>query len=366
MSENNADQAGPGRRWFAIGLVAVIAIGLIAAGLIYKSTTGTDQAKVDAALDRLDLATRGVNLDKQIGRVASSNLSRKRTIRQAEALREQATNLRTDATETDGTQQIVQGTDKAIRALDRLTRLASGIQKSEKIIGTTTKQNVNQLKINRKFLANLTDLSIGALLASSLTSYRVSIKDSIGDLEEEDSLPGQDTNESSPNDSLSQIDELKQDLVKVDAAPSKQINRLINTSKDQEYELLVTQAEADCGRTSKGRVVLLQAGEAICDELIAVVEKVNEGLGNGRYTAPAGWSCGTAPVTPSGNVGTFANGYGCTDGTVEISVFLDDARLDMVDQVAAEPVEPECPPGQEYSPAPHLQECVVTEGDESE
>ncbi len=112
-------------------------------------------------------------------------------------------------------------------------------------------------------------------------------------------------------------------------------------------------------------MVLLQAGEAICDQLIAVAGKVN-GQGLGRYTAPDGWACEVPPVTPSGNVGTFSDGVGCTDGSVEISLFGSEDQIAQVDQRAAEPVEPQCPEGERYMSSPHLQECVVIEGAEEE
>lgn len=364
LASETSEPSGNKRRWIIGGLIAVAAVAVLAAVLIYKSTTGTDQEKVDAALNRLDLATRGVQLDKEIGRVASSNLSKKRTLLRAEELQEKASKLRTAANGTDGAEDIVQGTDKAIRAIDHVTKLVKGIQKSETIIDSTKKQDVDQLKVNRKFLSNLADLSLGPLLASSLTSYRASIKDSIGDLEEEDSLPSQDSNEPSPQDSLTRIDDLTQKLVKVDKSPDKQIDRLIEDSKNQQYELLVSQPGTNCGETSDGEVVLLQAGEAICDQLVAVATKV-QGQGNGLYSAPSGWACETPPVTPSGNVADFASGVACTDGNVTFSLFGSEETITQVDQAASKPVDPRCPPGSFWADD-WRQSCITPEGDESE
>ena len=367
MTESSEKPAGSletRRRWIVMA-VAVLVIAIAAGVVLVRSAKSTDQEKVDRALNRLDLAIQGVQLDKAIGRVASSNLSQSRALERTRVLKSKAADLREEAVKTEGAQQVVDGTDDAIEALDDVARVAGGIQKSKRVINSSTEENINRLKVNRKFLAELGNISIGKLLASSLSSYQGSIEESVNELEQEESLPSEDSDVPSPEESIEQIVELKKDLEDVDQVPSEQIAKLIKESKDQETELLLQPAGTNCGTTPAGSVVLITAGEGVCDQLIAMVKEVN-GKGNGLYSAPNGWSCGYLPITPSGNEGSFADGFGCTDGSVQISVFGSEAVIEQIDAAAAQPSEPECPPGQVYSPAPHLQECVVVEGDESE
>lgn len=350
--------------------MAALIAAILAAAILVRSANSTDQEKVDTALTKLGLATQGVELDKRIGRVASSNLSKRRAVKRAKILESQAVDLRLEATETDGADQIVAGANDSIAALNEISRVARGVQKSRKLIDSSDDGNINPLRVSRKLLSNLGSVSVGKLLSSSLSSYQASIEESVAELEKEDSLPDKDSDVADPGESIEQIAKLRKGMKEVDRVQSEQIAKLIRETKDKETALLLEPPGTDCGETSSGFVVLITSGEGICDELLAVADQVDRSAGNGLYSAPDGWSCGSAPITPSGNEGAYATGFGCSNGSVEISVFLSRSQIAVADSVAAAAEaansEPECPPGQEYVSAPHIQECVVVEGDESE
>lgn len=354
------------RRWI-IAAVAAVVVAIIAGAVVIKSANSTDQEKVDKALTKLDLGTRGIELDKEIGRVASSDLSKKKALSRAAILEAEAVALREEAKEVDEAEQIVAGTTDAINAINDLSRVARGIQRSSRAINTSSEENIKRLRVTRKLLSRFQNASLGRLLSSSLTSYKSAIQDSIDELKEEDSLPGEDSDVPDPADSIEQIDKLKKELEGASQVPKDQIAKQIEKIKEKERVLLTKPAGTTCGYTSRGNLVVISEGEGVCSELIAAAEKLKVATGLGVQNGPQGWTCGLNPKTPSGNVGDLAQGVGCSNGSVTFSIFGSESIIGDIDaqasaaanQVATEG-DSSCPEGS-FEPNDWREGCVYPE-----
>lgn len=118
----------------------------------------------------------------------------------------------------------------------------------------------------------------------------------------------------------------------------------------------------DCGLTSAGSKVVVNAGRISCKEAIRVATNSS---GPNSATGPAGWDCSGLAVDLNGDRLAETDGHQCTSTVAAISIFLASATP----PAPAKPSSEDCPAGQEFvtpyeSPA-GTGRCVVVEGAES-
>lgn len=364
------------RKFLLIG--GVVAIGLLVVGLlVYKNATAVDEDKVDASLAKLDLATRGIELNKKTAAIANSNLASPKTAKRTAGAMTQLKALQAQASKVEDPAELTDGLDGTEAALDSITATEKRIRLSNKLISSSTKKDVPRLAADRKALGgSVAKVTIGAPLVASFSAYGTVISASLEDLEEEDSLP----DDRDPEAVLTELSDLKGDVRDADQPAKKQIKKVVQHSKQVAYEHQLVEGPKDCGDNADGEAVFLNSGRTTCPEVLAVATQTN-GLGNGLFeNEPAGWTCEGLPITPSGNTGTYQQGFSCTSTSAQVSVFGSRTLMDSVDQDAADRAEAEaaaaaaeeddhgCGPGEVYSPAPHLKHnpCVVQEGAEEE